>query len=168
MLAVLVAILMSTSAPAAQSPRDARLTVTVVDQTGAVIPNATVTVTALAEPTRVIPAAQTGDKGVASVQGLGLGRYAIKAEFPGFQPQTLKDVQLRAGDNRHVLVLAVQGLEDSVTVSRDAREAASDRRERHRRASQRLQARSEAQHAACSTPELICVSGDEASDVVTR
>ena len=52
----------------------------------------------------------------------------IQAEFPGFQTRVLKDIQVKAGDNKHVAVLAIEGFSDSVTVSRDAREAASDRR----------------------------------------
>ncbi len=126
MIAVLVALL--TLGPTAQAARDARVTITVVDQTGAVIPNATVTVTPLIDPKGPLAPARTGDKGVATVTGLTPGRYSIQAEFQGFEPRLLKEVQLKAGDNKHVVVLAVQGLQDSVTVTRDAREAASDRR----------------------------------------
>src|SRR5262245_60228759 len=124
MIAALVVLLMTAST--AQAPRDARLQVTVVDQTGAVIQNATVTVTSLADPNASIPSAATGDKGVALVTGLVPGRYSIKAEFPGFEPRLIRDVQLKAGDNKHAMVLALQNMQDSVTVSRDAREAASD------------------------------------------
>ena len=126
MIAVLVALL--TLGPTAQAARDARVTITVVDQTGAVLPNATVTVTPLIDPKGPLAPAKTGDKGTATVTGLTPGRYSIQAEFQGFEPRLLKDVQLKAGDNKHVVVLAVQGLQDSVTVTRDAREAASDRR----------------------------------------
>jgi hypothetical protein len=56
------------------------------------------------------------------------GKVSITAEFPGFETRTLKDVSIKAGDNKHVIVLPIQGLQDSVTVSRDAREAASDRK----------------------------------------
>jgi len=130
MIAVLVALL--SFAPAAQAPKDARVAVTVVDQTGAVIPNAKVTVTPAADPkTPGAPAAapsMTNERGVAAITGLAPGRFSIQAEFPGFETRILKDVQLKAGDNKHVAVLAIQGLQDSVTVSRDAREAASDRR----------------------------------------
>ncbi len=115
-------------APAAQAPRDARATVTVVDQTQAVILNAKVTVTPSPGPGAPIAPATTNDKGIAVVTGLAPGRYNIQAEFPGFQTRLLKDIQLKAGDNRHVAVLAIEGFQDSVTVSRDAREAASDRR----------------------------------------
>ncbi|HEU5259656.1 MAG TPA: TonB-dependent receptor, partial [Vicinamibacterales bacterium] len=126
MIAGLVALLLL--GPTAQAPRDVRLSVTVIDQTGAVIQNATVTVTPLTEPRTPLPAVATGEKGVAVVTGLTPGRYAVQAEFPGFEPRQLRDVQLKPGDNKHVIVLVVQGLQDSVTVTRDAREAASDRR----------------------------------------
>ena len=56
------------------------------------------------------------------------GLYSLTAEFPGFTTGILKEIQIRPGDNKHVVVLAVEGVRDSVTVSRDAREAASDRR----------------------------------------
>src|SRR5688572_6581693 len=125
MLAVLVAtLLMAGSTP--QPAREARVTVTVVDQTGAVIPNATVTIAPVAVPKTPLPPAKTGDKGIAVITGLTPGRYSIQADFTGFASRLLRDVQLRAGDNKHALVLALQNMEDSVTVSRDAREAASD------------------------------------------
>jgi hypothetical protein len=126
MIAVLVAFL--TLGPAPQATRDARVAITVVDQTGAVIPNATVTVTPLTDPKAPLAPAKTGEKGIANIAGLAPGHYSIQAEFAGFEPRVLKDVNLRAGDNRHVVVLALQGLQDSVTVLRDARDAAADRR----------------------------------------
>jgi hypothetical protein len=128
MTALLVALL--SLAPSAQQPREARVAVTVVDQTGAVIPNAKVTVTAaaLAADAKAPDPVSTNQRGVATLAGLVPGRYAIQAEFPGFETRMLKDVLLRAGDNKHAVVLPIQGLQDSVTVSRDAREAASDRR----------------------------------------
>ena len=126
MIAVLVALL--ALSPTAQGNRDARVTVTVVDQTGAVIPNARVTVTAAATPAAAPAATTTNERGIAAVTGLAPGRYAVQAEFPGFETRVLKDIAIKSGDNKHVVVLAIQGLQDSVTVSRDAREAASDRR----------------------------------------
>jgi hypothetical protein len=126
MIAVLAALL--AFAPAAQPPKDARVTVTVVDQTGAVIPNAKVTVTPAASAAPAGEPLTTNDKGIATVAGLAPGRYTIQAEFPGFETRILKDLPIKSGDNKHVAVLAIQGLQDSVTVSRDPREAASDRR----------------------------------------
>jgi len=126
MIAVLVTLL--SLAPAAQAPRDAKLTITVVDQTQSVILNAKVTVTTSPTPGAPIAPVTSNDKGIAVVSGLAPGRYDITAEFPGFQTRVLKGVQVKTGDNKHVAVLAIEGFSDSVTVSRDAREAASDRR----------------------------------------
>src|SRR5215204_1307144 len=127
MIAVLVVLL--AMAPPAQVPRDARAVITVVDQTGAVIQSAKVTI-ALAPPATAPPSepALTNDKGIATITGLIPGKVTITAEFPGFETRTLKDITFKPGENKHVVVLPIQGLQDSVTVSRDAREAASDRK----------------------------------------
>ena len=136
MIAVLLAAL--SLAPSAQAARETRVAVTVVDQTGAVIPNAKVTVLPATDakapaapgteaPKPVVDPVMTNEKGIAMISGLPAGRFSIQAEFPGFETRTLKDIALRSGDNKHVVVLPIQGLQDSVTVSRDAREAASDR-----------------------------------------
>ena len=127
MVTVLVALL--TWSAAAQPARDARATITVVDQTGAVIPNATVTLT---------PLAAAGDAaGAGADERQGRRRASrrwrpattrSRRSSPASTTGILKDVQLKAGDNKHVVVLALEGVRDSVTVSRDAREAASDRR----------------------------------------
>lgn len=45
------------------------------------------------------------------------GRYRIQAEFPGFGTGVLPEVRVRRGDNRHVLVLPLKKMEESVTVS---------------------------------------------------
>jgi len=114
----------------AQQPRDGKLLVTVVDQTRAVIPGATVTATGLDDATKAAPIAPvpTSDQGVATLDGLKPGRYMIQAEFTGFETGILRDVRIRAGENKHVVVLAIQGLKDSITVGRDAQESAADRR----------------------------------------
>ena len=119
MIAMLLALL--AMAPAPQAARDVRVTITVVDQSGAVIPNAKVTI----PPGEAVV---TNDKGIATISGLAVGKVSITAEFPGFETRTLKDVSIKAGENKHVIVLPIQGLQDSVTVSRDARETASDRK----------------------------------------
>ena len=123
-------LLVSPARPAAaQAPRDARLLVTVVDQTAGVLPGATVTVTGLEDATRAaaLGPATTSAQGLATLTGLRPGRYTIRAEFPGFETSVLKEVRLRAGDNRQVLTLAIQKLEDTITVGRDRQEAAADR-----------------------------------------
>lgn len=131
MIAVLLALILSLApqSPTPQAPaREARAVVTVVDQTGAVIPNATVTITSPDNPTAKIEPVKTNEKGVATIGGLAAGRYVIQAEFPGFETHQLKDIRLKAGDNKHVVVLQIQGLQDSVTVARDKQEIASDRK----------------------------------------
>jgi hypothetical protein len=124
------ALLLLGARAGAQPSRDARLIVTVLDQTNAVIPGATVTVTGSEAPTRAAarPAVPTSTQGVATITSLPPGRYDIRAEFAGFEPTVLNDVRLRVGDNRHAVVLRIKRVEDSVTVGQDPQTAASDRR----------------------------------------
>ena len=111
------------------APAPGRLTVTVVDPSGAVVPGATVTAVGTENATKSRPVApvKSSEAGVAVLAGLTPGRYDITAEFPAFKTGELKNVRIRAGDNKQVVVLPLKTLEDSVTVSRDPREAASDR-----------------------------------------
>src|SRR5205823_2895517 len=102
--------------PKRRGPRDARLAITVADPSGAVIPNATVTIVDAADPSKMFKPAATTDKGVALFEGLTPGRYTVRAEFAGFEPGTLKDVRVRAGDNKHIVVLGLKKVEESVTV----------------------------------------------------
>lgn len=125
-----VAVLCLFPRPALPQPaREARLLVTVVDQTGAVIQAATVTVVGLDDTTKkaVIAPAKTSDKGIATVERLAPGRYSVQGEFPGFELGLLRDLRLKAGDNRHILVLPLKKLTEEVTVGRDPQTAASDR-----------------------------------------
>jgi uncharacterized protein (DUF2141 family) len=113
----------------AQTPSAGTLRVTVVDPSGAVIVGATVAVTGAEDAASASSGApvQTSDSGTATVAGLPPGRYAIRAEFPGFETRLLKEVRVRSGENKQVVVLPLQKLEASVTVGQDRREAASDR-----------------------------------------
>ena len=125
-----VAILMVLAvAPASAQTRPARLLVTVVDPSGGVIPGAEVTVTGTEDATRKTPIApiKTTDRGLATVESAAPGRYAVAAEFEGFERAVLEDVRLRPGDNKHIMVLPLRGLTDTVTVGRDAQETAADR-----------------------------------------
>ena len=113
-----------------RSPRQARVQVTVVDPSNAIVQDATVTVVGIESATQAVTPApiKTNDKGMAIVESLPPGRYSVRAEFPGFDIGLLRDIRLRAGDNKHVVVLPLSKLEDSVTVARDAQAAGSDRR----------------------------------------
>lgn len=113
----------------AQTPREARLLVTVVDPSGAVIPNATVRVIGLEDATKkaAVDPKQTSEKGIATFERLAPGRYSIQGEFTGFELGLLRDLRLRSGDNRRVLLLPLQKLTAEITVSRDRQTVASDR-----------------------------------------
>lgn len=125
---ILVVALMMPSAGSAQALREARAVVTVIDPSGAVLPGANVSITGVEEATRTAAAVSvaTNEKGLATLGSLKPGRYDITAQFSGFEDGALKDVRLRAGDNKHVIVLALTRIEQSVTVSRDPASAASD------------------------------------------
>jgi hypothetical protein len=131
-LALLLAFVVLAAGASAQTPSSPGvLRVTVVDQSGAVIVGATVTVSGAEPATQSVaaPAVKTFDNGVATIPGLTPGRYTIKAEFPGFDIRLLNDVRVRAGDNKQVAVLPIQKLESSVTVAQDRQEAAADPRQ---------------------------------------
>lgn len=113
-------------APAYAQARAAKLLLTVVDQTGAVIPNATVSVTPAKEPATVVGPVKSTEAGLATIEGLAPGTYEIRAEFPGFETRVMKDIRLRAGDNRQVAILTIQNLQDEITVGRDKQAAAAD------------------------------------------
>ncbi len=127
----LVAVSFSLSVPPAlaQAAREGRLLVTVVDQTGAVIPDATVSVVGLEDTTKKkdIPEVKTSAKGIATISGLAVGRYSIQGEFPGFELGLLRDIRVKNGDNKHVMVLPLQKMTTEITVGRDPQAAAADR-----------------------------------------
>ena len=122
-LTVLVSLTVSAGSALAQT---ARVTVTVVDLTGAVLPGATVTITpqdAQGSPAATVTAS---DGGVAAITAVKPGRYTLKAEFPGFDALELPDVRVRAGDNKQQLELELTTFTDTVDVGVDPRSAAAD------------------------------------------
>jgi hypothetical protein len=127
---LLLAALADPSSVLAQAAQDGRLLVTVVDTSGAVVPGAKVSVTAMdgGDRAAAFPPVTSSDKGLATVEGLLPGRYRIQGEFPGFDIGVLSDVRVRRGDNKHVLVLPLKKMEESVTVAQNAQAAAADPR----------------------------------------
>jgi hypothetical protein len=123
---------LAASSALAQAARTGRLSITVADQTGAVLPTANVRVVRQegAPPQPEIPAVVASDQGIAIVGDLPEGRYTIEVEFPGFEKAVTRDVRVRSGENRVSVVLAIQKQEDSVTVTQDAQAAAADPRAR--------------------------------------
>jgi len=117
-----------TAAPAAVPV--GRLTITVVDQTGAVLPTATVTVLGQDAATKIVtvPPGTASDAGILSFEGVAQGRYTLQVDFPGFETATVRDVRVRAGDTRRTVTLQLKRFDQEVTVGRDGRTSGLDPR----------------------------------------
>ena len=113
----------------AQTSSRTSLVVTVVDPSGAVLPEASVTVAGVEDDTKAMAprAAKTTSSGAVTFSGLAPGRYSLHAEFPGFEPGTVPDVRVARGDNKQTIVLRIENVAESVTVARDSRSAGADR-----------------------------------------
>ena len=107
--------------------RDASLRIVVADPTGAVIPNATVTVVP-AGPNPAPVEMKTNERGEAEFSGLLPGRYTVQAAFDGFEPRRLDDLRLRSGSTRREVRLPIAKVAEDVTVGQDPRERALDPR----------------------------------------
>ena len=64
--------------------------------------------------------------GVATIDGLPLGRYTVQAEFPGFETVIVRDVRVRAGETKRSITLPIKKMSEDVTVGRDKQTAALD------------------------------------------
>ena len=100
----------------AQSPNTAALVVVVVDQTGAVVPGAQVTVVNTATGARRETTA--GSNRSVTIAGLQLtGTYKVSVSKAGFTTEDIQDVALRAGETASVRVkLMASGGRSDVTV----------------------------------------------------
>src|SRR4030081_1833819 len=88
----------------------------VVDQAGAVLPGATVTVTNTATGAARDPL--SNGEGVYSIPALNPGTYNVRAELAGFARQVREQVEVLTGANMSVeLKLGIAALEESVTVN---------------------------------------------------
>lgn len=127
-IALLILAAVASSAGAQDAPT-ARLLVTVVDPSGATVAGATVTLIGLDAAAKAVPRppAITSASGAVTFERLPPGLYSVQGALAGFELGLLRDLTLRAGDNRHVVVLPIKRLEDSVTVSENAQTAASIR-----------------------------------------
>jgi len=123
-LAVLVTQVVPAAAAAQTAPRS-RLVVTVTDPSGAIVPGATVTLVALDPANKDTPVAplKTESNGAAAFNALAPGRYSITAEFAGFDLGLLRDVRINRGDNKHVVVLPLRNMTESVTVGGETQAA---------------------------------------------
>lgn len=106
-----------------------RLTVTVTDTTGGVIPSATVTLIGREPATTAATIAPltTTERGQVVFEELVAGRYSARAEFPGFEMGLLRDFSIARGENRRIVVLALKNLSESVTVGLDRQAEGAER-----------------------------------------
>src|SRR5262245_36456984 len=92
---------------------------TIVDSSGAVIPNVRVAVTNLA--TGVTREVETSDAGIFRVMSLGAGAYSVKAAKDGFSATQQASVELAANETRRVdFAMSVSGVTETVSVSAQA------------------------------------------------
>lgn len=113
-----------------QSPaRDAKLIVTVTDQTQGVLPGATVTITGLDATTKATApiVKQTADKGILTVEDLAEGLYSVRIDMDGFNSMLIPDVKLAKGDNKRNVTMPLKSMSETVTVTRDRQIIAADR-----------------------------------------
>ena len=98
---------------------------TVLDNTGAVVPNAKVTVTDDSKGTQTI--VQSNGEGFWRVDNLIPDNYSVQVEAGAFAPGHAEGVELHAGISQQVdISLQVQGSQQSVTVT-SAGSASEDR-----------------------------------------
>jgi hypothetical protein len=126
--AILVALSLPSPAVAQGRTQAGTLRVSVQDQTGGILPGALLQVKGIEGSTSHVAIADVAAdaQGVATVPDLPPGRYAITIGFPGFETRVLPDVRVRAGDNRRDVTLALQKLDENVSVGRDPATSASD------------------------------------------
>ncbi|MBK5297037.1 MAG: TonB-dependent receptor, partial [Vicinamibacteria bacterium] len=124
-LLLLFSVLLLAAAPARaddEAAGQADLTITVVDQTGAALITASITLVDQMGTPRVVSVDQRGQ---ASVQGLAVGTYTVKVEAAAFQtfegPLTLKK-----GANAVTVNLPLAGLSEEVVVRTDASDVAGN------------------------------------------
>ena len=117
----------TSGALADQRTQTGTLRITVHDPSGAVVPAALVQVRGTEVPTGSVTRDVSSDGvGVAIAQELTPGKYSVTVSFPGFETRTVPDIRVRAGDNRRDVTLAIQKLDQAVSVGRDPAASASD------------------------------------------
>ena len=107
---------MSGSLVHAQGSTTSTITGTVADNTGGVVPGATVTATHLA--TGVVSTTVTNTQGAFTIASLPPGTYEVSVALEGFKTHVVKDVVLTAVQGANIkAVLAVGGVTEQVTVA---------------------------------------------------
>ena len=90
-----------------------------VDQSGALLPGVTVTLTE--ETTGLVRSVVSNDIGRFTIQALQPGRYTMRAELSGFQTQAMTGLTVNVGQALTInFTLPVGGLQDQITVTGEA------------------------------------------------
>ena len=108
----------------AQNANLAQLRLVIVDQTGAGIPGAMITVTPPGAGAKAVTA-MSDERGLATLPDLALGNVQLHVEFPGFLP-TDTQLALRRGANNQNVELKIEGFQEQVVVQDTA--SVDDRR----------------------------------------
>ncbi len=121
-----LALLGGPLAAQSRSTTETSLRVTVYDPNGALIAGALVEL--LTKAAAVVQTAAADERGSAVFTKLTAGKFFLRVAAPGFEPQMLDDVSLRAGANTRDVRLAIADVKEDVTVAPDVRERKTDPR----------------------------------------
>ncbi|MBI3423928.1 MAG: TonB-dependent receptor [Acidobacteria bacterium] len=122
---VLCALVIFSNQSSAQTATTLR--VTVVDPSGAAIPQAKVQV--VTAPAGAKKSAQkTNARGELTFNQLVAGSYQLQVSAPGFTPRTLNDIKLQPGSNQLEVRLEIAEVQEVLNVEQDKREANTDAR----------------------------------------
>jgi hypothetical protein len=114
-LASIVVLAALTALPADAQVQTGSIIIKAVDEQGAVMPGATITLTSPVLPREILGA--TDASGVYQIPGLPLGTYTIKIALDGFQTVIREDVIVRQGQTANVEVsMKVGSLSEALTV----------------------------------------------------
>ena len=118
-VSVAVVLLLVVASPSFGQSATAEINGNVVDQSGAILPGATVTITS--ETTGLVRTADSSDAGRFALPGVQPGVYTVKVELSGFQTQTRTGVRVQVGQAVTLnLTLPIGTLTDQVTVTGEA------------------------------------------------
>jgi len=110
--ALVLAVLCIASPLLAQAPAPAQLRIVVLDETGAGIPLARITVTA---PGAAAVNATADERGIATVPALPIGAVQLSVEAQGFTAYAAP-LTLRRGANNQTVTLKIEGFQEQVVV----------------------------------------------------
>ena len=113
---VLASLLMTLSVLAVAQNVTGSISGTVKDPSGALVPNATVTITNT-DTNQVIRTVKTSGSGSYSTTALPLGGYTVTIEAPGFSKQTVTDIVLHVNDTLTINGTLKVGGEEVIAVT---------------------------------------------------